>query len=137
MTPEIRDFLNFCSIALKVQPVEQGVYHRGFIAHNTNTPMREMSTQTFCAIVRAIRNLGGKTNTKYVDNANNVVVSVAGHHGKMHIRYGKNNRFDYYVEVSGPMTEQLAWRQEKSDFRWIRRTKKGYQIITKDGVLHD
>lgn len=135
MTPEIREFLNLYCIALKIQPVEQGVYHRGFIAYNTNTPLREMSTQTFCAIVRAIRNLNGKTNSKYVDNANNVVVAVDGN--SILVRYGKNNRFDYYVKVSSSMMQQLAVRQEKSNFRWIRRIRNGYQIITKYGVSND
>lgn len=130
MTPEIREFLTFASIALKVQTVEHGVYHRGFIAYNTNTALREMSTQTFCAIIRAIRKLHGKPRTKYVDKANNVVATI-DYSGKFAVRYGKSNRFDYYTEISGAMMQQLAMRQQQSGFRWIQRTKKGPKWITK------
>lgn len=134
MTPETREFLNFCSIALKVQPVERGVYHRGFIAHTTNTPLREMSTQTFCAIIRAIRK--AKPAKVYVDSFHNVR-SGYDVRNNLWVALFDGTTVKYKHRLSYAMVQQIDMRQKASDFRWIRRTKKGHQIITKYGVSND
>lgn len=128
LDPVTRDFLAFCSLAFKLQPVEQGIYHRGFISYgNFFSSKREISTSVFCAIIRAVRKT--KPSKVYVDYQHSVRACVDSR-WNLHIGVFADNKKVYSVELSQAMQVQLNMRQTASNFRWLRRTKHGPEYIS-------
>ncbi|QBX32701.1 hypothetical protein Asfd1_75 [Aeromonas phage Asfd_1] len=124
-----RDFLAFCSLAFKMQPTSQGVYHRGFVGYGCTRAPHKISTQLFCAFIRALR----KTDRYkvYIDKHNKVRAYYDVRHN-LHIGYFDDNaKKRYSVNLSTAMQEQLNMRQNASGFRWIQRTKRGPKWISK------
>ncbi|QQG34164.1 hypothetical protein ZPAH1_orf00402 [Aeromonas phage ZPAH1] len=129
LDPTTRDFLAFCSLAFKMQPVEQGIYHKGFVKYGHIGITREVSTQIFCAFIRALR----KTDRYkvYIDERNKVRAYYDVRHN-LHIGYFDDNaKKRYSINLSPAMQEQLNMRQSASGFRWIQRTKRGPKWISK------
>lgn len=132
LTPEDRDLLAFCSLAFQLQPVERGVYHRGFIAYNRlPTRKREISTDQFCALIKAVRL--AERGYIYIDRCHNVRSKYDDLGDLMIAVYDPNNitGVQYQKKLSRAMVAQIHLRLSKSDFRWIQQTRRGPKCMTK------
>ncbi|AAX63506.1 hypothetical protein PHG31p17 [Aeromonas phage 31] len=127
MTPEAREFLAFCSLAFKLQPVKQGIYHRGFISYGSFLgSKREISTPVFCALARAVRKT--KPGKVYIDDHHKIRAYIDVR-WNLHIGVFADTKKVYSATISMAMQEQLNMRQHSSGFRWIQKTKRGPKWI--------